>query len=46
MVVQPQEVPKSLHSTQIRIKVEIEEDTAHPIAQVGKVPLAMQDGRT
>ena len=25
--------------------VEIGDDTAHPIAQVGKVPLAMQDGR-
>ena len=27
MMVQPQEVPKSLHSTQIRIKAEVEEET-------------------
>ena len=26
--------------------IEIGDDIAHPIAQVGKVPLAMQDGRT
>ena len=26
--------------------VEIADDTSHPIAQVSKVPLAMQDGRT
>ena len=26
--------------------VETSDDTAHPISQVGKVPLAMQNGRT
>ena len=28
------------------VYVETSGDTAHPIAQFGKVPLAMQDGRT
>jgi hypothetical protein len=26
--------------------VEIGDDTTHPIAQIGKVPLSMQDGQT
>jgi len=26
--------------------VEIDDDTTHPITQIGKVPLSMQDGQT